>query len=121
MSRWKTMSLVLILGLAIGGIVPFATSWLYDKKFASNKSYLKDSTSVSTSALGEGEYHFSLTNDVLTVLEGKPGTKGKVIITGLDVKTWPKAMLDMAPTVEFHSLDEVQSFIDTANEDFWQE
>ncbi|MBP1759315.1 MAG: hypothetical protein H6Q63_232, partial [Firmicutes bacterium] len=58
---------------------------------------------------------------VLSVIEGKPGVSGKVIVTGLSVESWPKEILEMAPKVEFYSLDEVQSFIDTAQESLWLE
>ncbi|WP_088186307.1 hypothetical protein [Desulfosporosinus sp. FKA] len=122
MSRWKTIGLVLVLGLGIGSLVPMAASWLPAKISAVQKGYLEDSVAlVSANAPETRAYHFSLNNNVLSVREGKPGTEGKVIINGLDVKTWPKAMLEMAPKVEFNSLDEVQSFIDTANEDLWNE
>ncbi|KLU66480.1 hypothetical protein DEAC_c18790 [Desulfosporosinus acididurans] len=122
MSRWKTIGLVLILGLGIGCLVPMATTWLSAKNLAVPKGYLEDGVAlVSANAPETRAYHFSLNNNVLSVQEGKLGTEGKVIIKGLDVKTWPKAMLKMAPKVEFNSLDEVQSFIDTANEDLWKE
>jgi hypothetical protein len=66
-------------------------------------------------------YHFGFEQGVLSVIEGPPGTSGRVVLTGLNVKSWPKEMLDIAPKVEFYSLDEVQSFIDTVNEPMWSE
>ena len=66
-------------------------------------------------------YHFGLEQGVLSVIEETPGASGRIIVTGLNVQAWPKEMLDIAPKVEFYSLDEVQSFIDTVNEPLWQE
>ena len=121
MSRWKIMCLVLVLGLGIGGCVPLATSWWYDKNQSENKTLLRDAETISTNSSAVDSYHFGLEKEVLSVIEGKPGVSGKVIITGLNVHSWPKDILELAPKVEFYSLDEVQSFIDTANEPLWQE
>lgn len=122
MSRWKIMCLVLVLGLGIGLIVPISTSWWYDKSQIGNRAYSGDAALVSVKTPPEGEiYHFNLDKDVLSVIEGKPGASGKVIITGLNVHAWPRDILELAPKVEFYSLDEVQSFIDTVNEPLWQE
>lgn len=118
MSRYIVMSLVLIIGLGIGSIVPAATSWWYDINHASiaaNASN-EEPASVSNDALPKVIYHFGIEQEVLSVIEGTPGASGKVIATGLNVKAWPKQMLEIAPKVEFYSLDEVQSFIDTVNE-----
>ncbi|WP_407307907.1 hypothetical protein [Desulfosporosinus sp. SB140] len=123
MSRWKIMSLGLILGLGIGGSVPMATSWWSDRIERGNAPFYRDVATLSANIPSSKEeiYHFALKNDVLSVIEGKLGTSGKVILTGLNVHSWPKDMLELAPKVEFHSLDEVQSFIDTVNEPLWQE
>lgn len=117
MSRWKVISIVLILGLGIGTLVPTATAWWYNKNYADLAA-----ESVPTSETSEKKiYHFGLEQGILSVIEGKPGTSGSIIVTGLSVKSWPDEILQMAPNVEFHSLDEVQSFIDTVNEPMWQE
>ncbi|MDQ7095503.1 hypothetical protein REC12_18100 [Desulfosporosinus sp. PR] len=123
MSRWKVISLILILGLGIGCIAPRATSWWPDKNRGGNIPSYGDVATMSANAPSSQTkvYHFVLKNDVLSVMEGKPGTNGKIIITGLNVHTWPKDILALAPKVEFYSLDEVQSFIDTVNEPLWQE
>jgi len=122
MSRNIKMSLVLIIGLGIGSIVPVATSWWYDNNRAGIASNSINAATASTNeALANRTYHFGLDKGVLSVIEGTPGTSGRVIMTGLNVQAWPKEMLDIAPKVEFYSLDEVQSFIDTVNEPLWRE
>ncbi|HEY8909499.1 MAG TPA: hypothetical protein VIM51_04370 [Desulfosporosinus sp.] len=122
MSRWKTVNLVLVIGLGIGILVPITTSWWYDRSQAGIASNaLQSETAATTPALVDVTYHFGLDQGVLSVIEGKPGMSGKVIITGLSVEAWPKEMLEIAPKVEFYSIDEVQSFIDTVNEPLWRE
>ncbi|HWQ41547.1 MAG TPA: hypothetical protein VN456_05870 [Desulfosporosinus sp.] len=122
MSRLKIINLVLIIGLGIGVLVPVVTSWWYDRDrsgFALN--VLQAEAAATNQAAAKVKYHFGLKQGVLSVIEGEPGENGKVILTGLDVEAWPKEMLEMAPKVEFYSLDEVQSFIDTVNEPLWRE
>ena len=122
MSRYIVMSLVLIIGLGIGSIVPAATSWWYNNNRAGSALNVINSETESTKdGLAKVTYHFGLEQGVLSVIEGTPGASGRIIVTGLNVQTWPKEMLDIAPKVEFYSLDEVQSFIDTVNEPLWQE
>ncbi|TGE37886.1 hypothetical protein E4K67_14390 [Desulfosporosinus fructosivorans] len=122
MSRYIIISLVLIIGLGVGSIVPVVTSWWYD--LGRNSISLNSSTAeaVSTEDVWVNPtYHFGIEQGVLSVIEGAPGASGKAIVTGLNVQTWPKEMVDIAPKVEFYSLDEVQSFIDTVNETLWLE
>ena len=123
MSRCIIISLVLIIGLGIGGIVPAATSWWYNNINPANIVF--DSISSETASTEDAStnitYHFRLEQGLLSVIEGTPGASGKVILTGLNVQAWPKEMLTIAPKIEFYSLDEVQSFIDTVNEPLWRE
>ncbi|MDR3601398.1 MAG: hypothetical protein P4L49_13105 [Desulfosporosinus sp.] len=122
MSKRIVTSLVLVIGLGIGGIVPAAMAWWYNVHHVSstlNSINPEDAVMNDTSA--KVTYHFVLNQGVLSVIEGPPGTSGKVVVTGLNVQAWPKDMLDIAPKVEFYSFDEVQSFIDTVNEPLWQE
>lgn len=129
MSRKVVMSLVLVIGLGIGAIVPMTTAWWYGKDrldLASNDINVEAviepiEIGLARDTAAKVIYHFEVNQGILSVIEGKPGVNGKVIVTGLDVKTWPKEIIEMAPKVEFYSLDEVQSFIDTANEPLWQE
>jgi hypothetical protein len=122
MSSRIVMSIVLIIGLGIGGIVPAVTSWWYDNNRAGSalKAIDTDSASLNDEA-AKTIYHFGIEQGVLSVVEGAPGASGKILATGLDVQAWPKEMLEIAPKVEFNSLDEVQSFIDTVNEPLWCE
>jgi len=122
MPRFIVVSLVLIIGLGIGSIVPAATSWWYATNRASSTlNSISPETASTIDASAKVSFHFGLEQGVLSVIEGAPGTSGKVIVTGLNVQAWPKEMLDIAPKVEFYSLDEVQSFIDTVNEPLWRE
>ena len=118
MSRYIVISLVLIIGLGIGSIVPVATSWWYDINHAgiASTSINSETPSTTKDALAKVTYHFGIDKGVLSLIEGAPGTSGIVIMTGLNVQAWPKEMLEIAPKVEFYSLDEVQSFIDTVDE-----
>ena len=122
MSRYIVMSLFLIIGLGIGRIVPAATSWWYNINHAGIAlNSINAETASTKGALAKVTYHFRIEQGVLSVIEGTPGASGRLIVTGLNVQAWPKEMLDIAPKVEFYSLDEVQSFIDTVNEPLWQE
>jgi len=122
MSRWKVISRVLIIGLGIGCLVPATTFWWSNKDHTDTALKTLNSENVLASeAMAKESYHFGLEQGVLSVIEGKPGVSGKVIVTGLSVESWPKEILEMAPKVEFYSLDEVQSFIDTAQESLWLE
>lgn len=117
MSKGIIISLVLIIGLSIGGFVPYATEKWYEitqAKIAEGSSTPEAITAAKV--LSEESYHFGLENGILSVIEGMPGANGKVIVTGLDVNNWPKEILGIATQVEFYSLDEVQSFIDSVNE-----
>lgn len=119
MSRWVVMCIVLSLGLGIGSIVPAVTAWWYEKNYV--ESTLNDLNVDTVSTPVKEIYHFGLEQGILSVIEGKPGMSGNVIVTGLSVESWPNEILQMVPKVEFYSLDEVQSFIDTVNEPLWQE
>jgi hypothetical protein len=121
MSRRKIIGLVLVLGIGIGTLVPIGMYLWYGNDKIENKISLDAAESVSANSPERKVYHFRLDQEVLSVLEGKPGTSGKVIVAGLNVHNWPKDILELAPKVEFYSLDEVQSFIDTVNEPLWQE
>lgn len=122
MSRYMVISLVLIIGLGVGSIVPVVTSWWYDMSRDSISWNSSNAETVSTDdALAAVTYHFGIEQGVLSVIEGAPGANGKAIVTGLNVLTWPKEMVEIAPKVEFYSLDEVQSFIDTVHESLWLE
>jgi hypothetical protein len=122
MSSRIVMSIVLLIGVGIGSIVPVATDWWYDLSRTSNALNSSNAEPSSTEdTLVKVIYRFGIEQGVLSVLEGTPEASGRVIVSGLNVQSWPKEMLDIAPMVEFYSIDEVQSFIDTVNEDLWLE
>ena len=115
--RYLVMSLVVIIGLGIGSLVPVATSWWYTMNHPPSEVNTMNSAPVSTKDTSvKVSYHFEIEQGLLSVIEGTPGTSGRAVSTGLNVQSWSKEMLDMASKVEFYSLDEVQSFIDTALE-----
>lgn len=122
MSRWKLISLVLFIGLGIGCIVPALTLWWAHNDQAHSALNTFNSEQIFSSEPSVREsYHFGLEQGVLSVIEGPPGEDGNVVVSGLSVESWPKEILEMAHKVEFYSLDEVQSFIDTASESLWLE
>jgi len=122
MSKYIVIGLILIIGLGIGSTAPTAMSWWHNQNQVNSTWNSTNPETVSAKEAGaKVTYHFRLEQGVLSVIEGSPGTSGKVVLTGLNVQTWPKEMLAIAPQVEFYSLDEVQSFIDTVNEPLWQE
>lgn len=122
MSNRIVMSLVLIIGIGIGSIVPAATAWWYDNYRASiTLDSISTETVLTKDDVTKVIYHFEVEQGILSVIEGTKGASGRVIMTGLNVLAWPKEMLEIAPTVQFYSLDEVHSFIDTVNETLWLE
>ena len=116
MSLWKQLLVAIAIGTAIGVTVPFATNWL------TTLERLRTPVTLTTAAVEQApNYHFTFHDQLLSVVEGKLGEDGRVILSGLDVKGWPIDFLNMAPQVVFNSLDEVQSFIDTVSESLWNE
>lgn len=104
-----------ILGIIIGAVLPFGMYYLPD--YARIPAVgLTESPGSQQNHPEVSYYHFDIKQGILSVVEGPPGEDGRVVITGLDVKQWPQDILLSAPLVEFNSLDEVQSFIDTVNE-----
>ncbi|MFZ3102016.1 MAG: hypothetical protein WA131_00745 [Desulfitobacteriaceae bacterium] len=117
MSFWKQLFVALGIGVSIGLSVPFFTGWL-----TTEFGHVQTPTNLTATAVIEvPNYHFVVNGGLISVVEGKPGEKGNVILSGLDVKVWPIDLLEMAPKVVFNSLDEVQSFIDTVSEQLWNE
>jgi hypothetical protein len=68
----------------------------------------------------EENFYVQVHDGMLSVLQGESQT-GQVILSGLNIQHWPKEMQSMVTQVEFHSLDEVQSFIDSMSEELWIE
>lgn len=121
MSRWKVVCIVLILGMGIGAIAPAAVSRLQDIGSTLNVTKIEPALAKETlTSTPKTNYHFEIKQGMLSVVEGSLGSDGKVIVSGYNVQSWPKGILDMAAKVEFNSVDEVQSFFDTINEPLWQ-
>ena len=126
MPRRKVIGLVLAVGISIGIFVPYAAALFGDHVRQKNTVSAADRAAIVSlnqevrQIAAQTTYHFKLDQGMLSVLEGKPGTDGKVILSGISTAHWPKEFIDLAPKAEFHSLDEVQSFIDTVDEPLWQ-
>lgn len=121
----RQIVLILILGLGIGGLTP----WILQKWPIHEHAALKtDQPKISdmeaqvvSAPHSEDYYYCRIENGVLSIVQGLPSQGGKRMITGLEVSNWPPEMLEMAEKIEFHSLDEVQSFIDSISEELWTE
>lgn len=113
MKRFQVYQIVLILiiGIGIGGLTQQALSAVQD-------SNAQTASQPSSSA---NNYYCKIEQGILSVFQGVPAQNGSRILTGLDVSKWPPEMLTMAEQIEFHSLDEVQSFIDSISEELWLE
>lgn len=107
-ARWL---LIFLVGVGIGGLVPVA-SYYWPQWSASLKS-LADKPVAQVSA----KYHFRIdSGGVCSVVEGKPGEYGPVVLSGINAKDWPATVRSSAAQLQFNSLDEVQSFLDSVSE-----
>lgn len=124
-SKVNRFVLILILGAGIGGVTPWLLQNFSQPNSIEGKQELpiaQDSlTQTVNSPLSSQTYYYcKIDQGILSVIEGN-AQNGKRIITGLNVSKWPPEMLTMAQQIEFHSLDEVQSFIDSMSEELWLE
>lgn len=121
-SRYKQIALILTMGIGLGILVPVLMQKLplaepiEDKKVLVEEGGL-DYKEISTP---KGNYFVHVQDGSLSIIQGGPQS-GQVLLSGLDVKHWPQEMQSMVTQVEFHSLDEVQSFIDSMSEELWLE
>lgn len=118
--------LILIIGMGIGGLTPWFLQTLPISGAAGEKQALsaaQDSNTQTASQISSSanNYYCKIEQGILSVFQGVPIQNGSRILTGLDVSKWPPEMLTMAEQIEFHSLDEVQSFIDSMSEELWLE
>lgn len=113
MKRFQVHRIVLILtlGIGIGGLTQQALPAAQDS----------NAQTVSLPISSANNFYCKIDQGILSVFQGVPAQNGSRILTGLDVSTWPPEMLTMAEQIEFHSLDEVQSFIDSMSEELWLE
>lgn len=130
----KQLVLILTIGIGLGIAVPLVNQNMPSPdsikeslavKFSDTGLVLKNESKSGESMLGadavtsKGNYSISIEDGILSIVQDGPPSQ--VILSGLDVKHWPQEMQNMANQAEFHSLDEVQSFIDSISEELWRE
>lgn len=122
MVRWKGYLLIVLLGIGIGLVVPYVTYNLLQPASIQEVQAQTPASELQTSAMAKAElkrYHFAIKDDILSVVEGGIGADGQVVFAGYEVKEWDPGLRALAEALEFGSLDEVQSFIDTVSEPEW--
>ena len=121
--RFKQIVLILAIGIGLGILVPVLMQMqkLPMTNPSGNNVLADESESINKGNLARtGNYSVQVQDGSLSILQGEPQT-GQILLSGLDVSHWPKEMQSMVTQIEFHSLDEVQSFIDSMSEDLWLE
>lgn len=121
-SRFKRLALILTIGLGVGTLIPALMQKLPVADPVGNNKVLADDGKVDNKeTLNQKEnFYVKVQDGWLSILQGGPQS-AQVQLSGLDVKHWPVEMQSMVTRVEFHSLDEVQSFIDSMSEELWLE
>lgn len=120
MSRSKQFIISLILGLGIGIAVPVII-WLWPSVSFSPGLPETVNEPAAEQVLLQQKYHLVLNNSLLSVVEGGIGESGNPVITGVDTSAWPQDLLKVLSQIEFKSIDEAQSFLDTISEPLWIE
>jgi hypothetical protein len=128
----KQFVLILTIGIGLGIAVPLINQNLPSPdsikesilvKFSETGSVLKNGAKSGEdtleAAIQNTNYSISIQDGILSIVQD--GSPSQVLLSGLDVKHWPLEMQNMANQAEFHSLDEVQSFIDSISEELWLE
>jgi len=118
MSKWRTYALATVAGVLLGVAVPLVT-WYWP--IPHQPAATSVPTAPSSSMRASEYYHFVVDQGKMALVEGRRGENGAVVIQNLDISAWPAAVREMAAKVEFRSLDEVQSFIDSVDEPLWLE
>jgi hypothetical protein len=136
--RYKQLVLILTMGIGLGLLVPTLLTQFPLKLMNEVSPAYGGIDSASTEHFGEIERDedsfggnsgivseqkklFAIVQDErLSIIEDNPGG-GNVLLSGIDIKDWPQDMQELATKIEFHSLDEVQSFIDSMSEELWIE
>lgn len=129
MSRNIALGMLCLAGFILGSLITAGMSWRQNVSCADSRAAYSNeegrtgadsSENVASVTNQDGQaagYHFRLERGVLSVIEGSAGADGSVIVTGLQIDNWPEEILAIVPGIEFDSLDNVQSFIDTVSED----
>ena len=127
-SYLKQIVLILTIGMGIGFLVPVVMLHMpVSKTQGSNKNVefsdiqagedLKTKTQNANQLLiPTDKYYARIDEGILFVVHGNPQSPN-FILTGIDIKNWPKSMQDLITQREYNSLDEVQSFIDSMSEE----
>lgn len=121
-SRFKQIALILTIGIGLGILVPVLMQELPLTEPIEVKDVLTEDGKLNEKEISTqtGNFFVHVKDGSLSIIEGG-SLSGQVLLTGLDVKHWPKEMQSMVTQVKFHSLDEVQSFIDSMSEELWLE
>lgn len=122
-SRYKQIVLILAIGIGLGILVPVLIQKIpLAADPPSQNNVLADDAKVVNKEIPiqSVKYSVLVQDGILSILQGEPQT-GQVLLSGLDVNHWPLEMQSMVTRIEFHSLDEVQSFIDSMSEELWLE
>lgn len=119
-SRPKQIVLILTIGIGIGVLIPNVMQQLPVTVPAERLEYINVLTQdVPETSLSE-KFTVHVKDDILSIVQGDPQA-GQVILSGIHIDHWPEDMKSKMTQFEFHSFDEVQSFIDSMTEEFWIE
>lgn len=119
--RFKQIVLILTIGIGLGILVPVLMQKFSFTGPRENNVLMDDVHAVNGENLTQTMNYFARIQDgSLSIFQGDPQS-GQVLLSGVDVSHWPKEMQSMVTRIEFRSLDEVQSFIDSMSEDLWLE
>lgn len=133
--RYKQIVLILTIGIGIGVLIPMITmqfsshaleeSSTEQLELMNKVSSLNEIDSIPTNDLREQspqqkKLYARIQEGTLSIYENDPLT-GNVVLSGIKVSYWTKDMQALVTRIEFHSLDEVQSFIDSMSEELWIE
>lgn len=120
-TRYKQIVLILMIGIGLGILVPILMQKFPLADPIENNVFADDGEVINKGTLTQtGNYSVQVQDGSLSIIQGD-SQSGRILLSGLDVKYWPKEMQSMITRVEFHSLDEVQSFIDSMSEELWLE
>jgi hypothetical protein len=121
-SRFKQIVLILTTGIGLGILVPVLMQKLPMNDVA-NANMLAENSNFNQDKVikpQQGAYFARVLEGKLSIIQGGPQS-GQILLSGLDIRHWPQDMQSMITQIEFHSLDEVQSFIDSMSEELWLE
>ena len=124
--RWGQVGIALFCGIIVGLGVPLVTQkvpfrvpaikqvGIFGEQEINNptQTALTQPAPTQTAPI----YRFILADGKLSVVKKESNGSEQIIAGGLTTSMWPADVLEMVPQVQFSSLDEVQSFIDSTSE-----